>query len=171
MHDADSHIMEPADWLHPYLDAAARERFPLVWNDANEDTTPLDAVDRAAALHRDPSYRADDAAQITLRKNFLATGSFLNEDRAGALDLLGFSSQLVFDTFTSPHSLRFDRDGDHELAVTLARAQRRAVIDWCSVDPRLLPVTVVPVGDASAAVWLTNEAIEAGSAAIWIGQY
>ena len=77
----------------------------------------------------------------------------------------------MFDTFTSPHALRFDRDGDHELAVTLARAQHRAVLDWCSVDPRLLPVTVVPVGDTAAAVALTNEAIDAGSAAIWIGQY
>jgi uncharacterized protein len=171
MHDADSHIMEPADWLHPYLDAETRERFPLVWNDANEDTTPLDAVERATAVHHDLAYRAEDAAQITVRKNFLATGSFLNQDRAAALDLLGFASQLVFDTFTSPHALRFDRDGDHELAAKLAAAQHRAVLDWCSVDPRLLPVTVVPVGDAAAAISLTAAAIDAGSAAIWIGQY
>ncbi len=163
MHDADSHIMEPADWLHPYLDAPTRERFPLVWNDANEDTTPLDAVARATALHHEASYRADDAAEITLRKNFLATGSFLNEDRAAALDLLGFSSQLVFDTFTSPHALRFDRDGDHTLAQALARAQHRAVIDWCSVDSRLLPVTVIPVGDAAAAIELTTSAIDGGA--------
>ncbi len=171
MHDADSHIMEPANWLEPYLEAGARERFPRVWTDANEDTTPQDSVERAAAKHRDPTYRADDATQITLRKNFLATGSFLNSDRPAALDLLGFSSQLVFDTFTSPHALRFDRDGDHKMAVTVARAQHRAVLDWCSVDSRLLPVTVVPVGDTSAAVALTTEAIDAGSAAVWIGQY
>jgi len=171
MHDADSHIMEPADWLHPYLDTAARERFPLVWTNVNEDTTPIDAVDKAAALHRDPSFRADDAAQINLRKNFLACGSFLAEDRPAALDHLGFASQLVFDTYTSPHSLRFDRDGDHEMAVALARAQHRAVLDWCAVDARLLPVTVVPVGDMAAAVALTRAAIDAGTAAIWIGQY
>jgi predicted TIM-barrel fold metal-dependent hydrolase len=171
MHDADSHIMEPADWLHPYLDSAARERFPLVWTDADDDTTPQDSVQRAAARHRDAAYRSDDASQITLRKNFLATGSFLNADRAAALDLLGFASQLVFDTFTSPHALRFDRDGDHAMAVTVARAQHRAVLDWCSVDPRLLPVTVVPVGNTSAAVALATDAIGAGSAAIWIGQY
>ncbi len=171
MHDADSHIMEPADWLQPYLDARTLERFPLVWNDANDDTTPQDSVERATRKHRDPAYRADDVAQITLRKNFLATGSFLNEDRAGALDLLGFSSQLVFDTFTSPHALRFDRDGDHEMAVAVARAQHRAVLDWCAIDPRLLPVTVVPVGDMRAAGALTTEAIDGGSAAIWIGQY
>jgi len=163
--------MEPSDWLHPYLDAPTRERFPRVWTATEDDTTPDDAVERAAAKHRDAAYRAEDAQQITLRKNFLATGSFLNDDRPAALDLLGFTSQLVFDTFTSPHVLRFDRDGDHALAVELARAQCQAVVDWCSVDPRLLPVTVVPIGNVGAAVHLTTEAIAAGSAAIWIGQY
>jgi len=44
MHDADSHIMEPADWLHPYLDDRTRERFPRVWTDANEDTTPEEKI-------------------------------------------------------------------------------------------------------------------------------
>jgi predicted TIM-barrel fold metal-dependent hydrolase len=171
MHDADSHIMEPADWLHPYLDARTRDRFPFVWSEANEDTTPLDAVAKATALHRDPSYRDEDASQITLRKNFFATGSFLNEDRPSALDLLGFASQLVFDTFTTPHVLRFDRDGDHALAVALARAQHRAVLDWCAVDARLLPVTAIPVGDMPAAVALGREAIDGGTAALWIGQY
>jgi predicted TIM-barrel fold metal-dependent hydrolase len=142
-----------------------------VWTNADEDTTPLDAVAQAAKLHADPAYRADDASQITLRKNFLATGSFLAGDRSAALDHLGFTSQLVFDTFTSPHVLRFDRDGDHALAVALARAQQRAVLDWCAVDPRLLPATVVPVGDMAAAAALTRDAIDGGSAAIWIGQY
>ena len=33
------------------------------------------------------------------RKNFAATGSFLAEDRGRALDLLGFASQLIFNTF------------------------------------------------------------------------
>jgi predicted TIM-barrel fold metal-dependent hydrolase len=171
MHDADSHIMEPADWLHPYLDAKVRDRFPLVWTQANEDTTPLDAVEKAAAMHRDPSYRADDASQITLRKNFFATGSFLNGDRPAALDHLGFASQLVFDTFTTPHVLRFDRDHDYEIAIALARAQHRAVLDWCAVDPRLLPVTAIPVGEMEAAAALGRDAIDGGSAALWIGQY
>ena len=36
MHDADSHIMEEPDWLHPYLDAATRERFPYVWSVGDE---------------------------------------------------------------------------------------------------------------------------------------
>ena len=43
------------------------------------------------------------------RKNFAATGSFVPEDRPRALDLLGFASQLVFNTF---HNRRL-RDWEH----------------------------------------------------------
>jgi predicted TIM-barrel fold metal-dependent hydrolase len=168
MHDADSHIMEPHDWLHDYLDAATRARFPTVWVGVGEAERD---VQKARALHADPAYRADDAAQMMLRKNLAATGSFIPDDRPGALDELGFSSQLVFDTFTTPHVLRFDRDGDHDLAIGVARAQHRAVLDWCSADPRLLPVTVVPVGDMPGALELGRSAIDAGTAAVWIGQY
>jgi predicted TIM-barrel fold metal-dependent hydrolase len=169
MHDADSHIMEEADWLHPYLDAKTRERFEYVWTVGDEPGRV--SIDKERARHADANYRADDEPQLMLRKNFRATGSFLNEDRPAALDMLGFASQLIFDTFTSSPILRFDRDGEYELAVTLARAQHRAILDWCSVDPRLLPVTVLPVGDMESAVALTRELIDAGTAAIQIGQY
>ncbi len=161
--------MEEPDWLHPYLDAATRERFPYVWGQGDE--AGKWGMEKERRRHADPEYRAEDESQILLRKNFSATGSFLNVDRPAALDLLGFSSQLVFDTFTSSPILRFDRDGESELAVTMARAQHRAMLDWCSVDPRLLPVTVVPVGDMPAAAALTREAIDGGTGAIQIGQY
>ncbi|MGQ0825494.1 MAG: amidohydrolase family protein [Actinomycetota bacterium] len=169
MHDADSHVMEEPDWLHPYLDGATRARYPLVWTPNDEPGTW--GIDVERRRHADPQYRADDEAQLMARKNFSATGSFLNEDRPLALELLGFASQLVFDTFTSSPILRLDRDGEFDLAVKLARAQHRAILDWCSVDPRLLPVTVLPVGDMEAAVQLAREAIEGGTAAIQIGQY
>ena len=99
-----------------------------------------------------PAYQAEDESQIMLRKNFAATGSFIEDDRPRALDLLGFASQLVFDTFTSSHVLRIERAGDPELSAEVARGQRRAMLDWCSVDPRLLPVCVVPLGDMPAAI-------------------
>ncbi|GIU88500.1 MAG: amidohydrolase [Acidimicrobiia bacterium] len=169
MHDADSHIMEEPDWLHPYLDPAVRERFPYVWH-ASEEPGRW-GIERERRRHADPAYRAQDEAQINLRKNFAATGSFISADRPRALDLLGFESQLVFDTFTSAPVLRFDRDGETGLAVALARAQRRAVVDWCSVDPRLLPVCVLPLGDMDAAAQLAQEAIDAGAAALQIPQY
>ena len=57
------------------------------------------AFERPAATHASAEYRDDEAGQIMTRKNFAATGSFIAEDRPRALDLLGFSSQLVFNTF------------------------------------------------------------------------
>src|SRR5262245_22351157 len=125
MHDADSHIMEPRDWLRDYVEPSLREQFLDVWKVGE----PARDVETAVELHRDSEYRAEDAAQITLRKNLAATGSLVNDDRPAALDHLGFASQFVFDTFTSPEILRFVRDGRLELAVALARAQHRAVVD------------------------------------------
>ena len=156
MHDADSHIMEPADWLHPYLDAPTRERFPLVWNDANEDTTPGDAVERAAALHHDPAYRADDAAadhvaqelprdRLVPERRPRRARSTCSASRASSCSTRSRARTCCASIATATTSSRS----------ALARAQHRAVLDWCSVDPRLLPVTVVPVGDTAAAVALT----------------
>ena len=76
--------MEPADWLHPYLDDADPRPVPAgVDRRQRGHDAAATRSSAATALHHDPSYRADDEAQITLRKNFLATGSFLNDDRAG----------------------------------------------------------------------------------------
>src|SRR3989454_5227798 len=44
-------------------------------------------------------FRSRAAAELMLRKNWNAMGSFVREDRPRALDLLGFASQLVFNTF------------------------------------------------------------------------
>src|SRR5690349_13924949 len=170
MHDADSHIMEPPAWLEGHLADDLRAQLPVTGAADAAGTQGFD-VARIRHKHAEPEYRAEDESQILLRKNFFATGSFIEEDRPRALDLLGFASQLVFDTFTSPHVLRIERDQDPALAVEIARGQRRAIVDWCSVDPRLLPVVVIPLGDMPAAAALTHEAIDAGAGALMIGQY
>lgn len=170
MHDADSHIYEDFDWHHPYVDAATRTAVPRLWDAADESETVGIHEQIAAANHADPGYRAEDATQIMLRKNFDATGSWIASDRPKALDLMGFQSQLVFDTFASATTIAIDRN-DPALAVKMAEGQRRAMIEWCSVDRRLLPVVVVPLSDCDAALRLTREAIDAGAAAIQISQY
>ncbi|HTK16019.1 MAG TPA: amidohydrolase family protein [Acidimicrobiia bacterium] len=170
MHDADSHIMEPPAWLEPHLAAEYRQKLPVLGASDDSSRQGFD-VDRVRRAHADPEYRAEDESQIMLRKNFLATGSFIEDDRPRALELLGFASQLVFDTFTSSHVLRIEREGDQALATEVARGQHRAVLAWCAVDPRLLPVCVVPLGDMPAAVSLAREAIDGGAAALQIGQY
>lgn len=170
MHDADSHIYEDFDWLLPFLDSATKAAVPRLWEQADESTTVGAQAGSASAKHSDPVYREEDASQIMLRKNFDATGSWVAADRPAALDLLGFRSQLDFDTFASAKSIVLSQTNP-ALAVSLAEGQRRAMIEWCSVDARLLPVVVVPLADRDAAVRLTHEAIDAGAAAIQIGQY
>jgi uncharacterized protein len=170
MHDADSHIYEAPDWHHPYVDRATIEAVPCLWESADESTTVGANLGFADPQHDDPAYRAEDASQIMLRKNLDATGAWRSADRPRALDLLGFDSQLVFDTFASAKAILVAQR-DPGLGVSLAAGQCRAMIDWCSIDPRLLPVVVVPMADRAAATRLTVAGIEAGAAAIQIGQY
>src|SRR6185503_8398546 len=110
VHDADAHLMETPTWLRDHADPDVRDRIePLRYPGGNElrqtgdpaeqQRDLLVAFERLAERHRSAGYRAAEAAEIMARKNFAATGSFLAEDRPRALDLLGFSSQLVFNTF------------------------------------------------------------------------
>ena len=125
VHDADAHVVETPDWLVPWADPGIRERMhPLYLSRVKPGEETF--IDELRRRHADPAERARAEAEIMLRKNWSALGSFVKEDRARALDLLGFASQLVFDTFTSPHVLRIERDQYPALAVEIARGQRRA---------------------------------------------
>ena len=97
------------------------------------------------------------------RKNFAATGSFIAEDRPRALDLLGFSSQLVFNTFHNGRLHDLGARGDPELAYAAARAHNRGMLEFCSVDPRLLPYLLRPPGRPRAGGrGLAHDALEQG---------
>ena len=179
VHDADAHIMEPPEWLRDHSDPAVRQRIePLRYSsgnelrqtgDPNEQLHDLDdAFARLRARHASDDYRQDEAAEIMNRKNFAATGSFVPEDRARALDLLGFASQLVFNTFHNRRLRDWEHSGDVELAIGAARAHNRGMIEFCSVDPRLLPSCYVPLVDLDRAGPLAEEAIQLGAAALLI---
>src|SRR5205085_3128234 len=118
-----------------------------------------DLIEQFRHKHADPEFRADDAAQITQRKNWAATGSFIKEDRPAALDLLGFASQLVFNTFANKELQRVEHRGDLDFAYGVARAHNRAITDFCAVDPRLLAVGYVPLADFARAAAAAEEAL------------
>ncbi len=166
-HDADSHIMEEPDWLFPYADPELRDRLEPVYVSTvkpGEETF----IDELRRHHRDPEYRARDEAEIMLRKNWKATGSFIKEDRPRALDLLGFSSQLLFNTFTNKPLLAAEHGDDVDYAYGLARAHNRAMADFCSVDRRLLATGYVPLRDFERARATARECIELGCKALLI---
>ncbi|HET6965528.1 MAG TPA: amidohydrolase family protein [Acidimicrobiales bacterium] len=179
VHDADAHIMETPTWLRDHADPGVRERIePLRYpggNELRQTGDPVEqqrnleqAFERLAAHHRSDEYRSVEAQEIMLRKNFAATGSFLAEDRGRALDLLGFSSQLVFNTFHNRRLHDWEHSGDMELAYGTARAHNRGMLEFCAADPRLLPSCYVPLADFDLAAEAARECIDAGAAALLV---
>src|SRR5262245_58370409 len=132
VHDADSHIMETAELL---ADAATErvKRHLLGFDGTAAVATSAKELEKLLARHQDPAYRANDEAEILLRKNWAATGAYFKKDRPKALDLLGFASQLVFNTFVNGHAARLERTSDDlDLIYGVAEAHNRAMLDFCS---------------------------------------
>jgi uncharacterized protein len=179
IHDADAHIMETPTWLRDHAEARFRDALPVLrypsGNELRQTGSPeaqqadLDgAFDRLRERHASPEYRAEEEAEIMARKNFAATGSFIAQDRPRALDLLGFQSQLLFNTFHNGrlHDLEHGRDLD--LAYAAARAHNRGMLEFCSVDRRLLPTCYVPLADPARAVAIAEQALIEGAAALLV---
>ncbi len=166
-HDADSHVMETPDWVVAYADPGVRERLrPLYVSTVKPGEEKL--IDKVRRQHGDPAERPRAEAEIMLRKNWSALGSFIKEDRPRALDLLGFASQLVFNTFMNKYFLDAENDPDPAYAYGVARAHNRAIVDFCSVDRRLLPVGYVPLADFERSRAMAVEAIEMGCKALLV---
>jgi uncharacterized protein len=167
IHDADSHVVETPDWLVAYADPHLRDLLkPLYVSSVKPGEDDL--IEHYRKQHADPEFRARDADEIWLRKNWKATGSFIREDRPGALDLLGFASQLVFNTFENALLLNAEHGDDLDFAYGLARAHNRSLIDFCSVDRRLLPVGYVPLADPERSAAFARETLELGASALLV---
>ena len=169
VHDADSHIFEPPGTAERYADPAIRDRLHealqrFEWGPGARTAT----AEAEVARQRDPAFRARDADEIMLRKNHLAPGAVLAEDRPGALDLLGFASQLVFTTSYLEPLRALEHGDDLDLSYGLAAAHNRAIVEFCRADRRLLPVGYLPLGDIARAVRAAGVAIELGVAALMI---
>ena len=165
IHDADSHVMETPEWMFDHAPAKIRARMKPVFV-ASVKPGEETFIEELRRRHRDPDYRARDEAEIMLRKNWQATGSFIAEDRPRALDLLGFESQLVFNTFSNGQLLAAEHADDVDFAYGLAEAHNRAMADFCSVDPRLLATGYVPLRDFERARRAAVQAIELGCKAL-----
>ncbi len=167
IHDADAHVMETPDWIDEFASSRVREH-ALANFDIGDVGKTLAEIDTARSLHDDAEYRADDAAQVMLRKNWRATGSFIPEDRSAALDHMGFASQLIFPTVFNTMLEALEHGDDHDLTYETASAANRAQIAFCAHDRRLLPVAYVPLADFERARAVAAEAIEAGADALLI---
>ena len=177
VHDADAHIMEPPDWLRDHADPSLRDRIeqPGYVNElkqTGDNEAQLanleSAFDGIVARHASSEYRSVEAAEIMNRKNFAATGAFIAEDRPRTLDLIGVSSQLIFNTFHNSRLHDWEHSGDLDLAYGVARAHNRGMVEFCSIDRRLLPTCYVPLADFDRSRAMAGEALEMGAAALLI---
>jgi uncharacterized protein len=167
VHDADSHIMEPPEFYEPYLDPKLADRLLPLLRPAHKER---DEEFFAAVMRkqRDPALRERDAGDIMLRKNFEAPGAFWRDDRSRALDHLGFASQLVFTTSLLGPLAQVELSEDLDITYGLARAHNRGMLEFCSADPRLLPVAYVPLAHIERTVAFAKEVIRHHPAALMI---
>jgi predicted TIM-barrel fold metal-dependent hydrolase len=106
--------------------------------------------------------------QIAESKEIQALGAFDRDDRSVAMDMLGFTKQLVFATHSvvTPFSMS-SKVGD-DLRYGATRAHNRAMSDFVANDDRLMGVAVVPLDNAERALAEVEFALEAGLEAVWV---
>jgi hypothetical protein len=148
IHDADAHIMELPGFLTDHLEARHR---------AAVTDTVLFPRREGFHSHRTEAHQTGavaevDEQQIMLRKNWDALGASRNRERPRSVDLLGFASQLMFTTALLNYSSVLEGGRDPELTYAVARAHTRHMVEFCSVDRRLLP-TGCPRGAMSRPMW------------------
>ena len=179
IHDADAHIMETPTWLRDHAEAEFRDQLPVLsypgGNELKQTGDPRDqqsdlnaAFDKLREKHASHEYREHELEEIMARKNFAATGGFIAEDRTRALDLLGFQSQLIFNTFHNSRLHRMEHSGNIELAYAAARAHNRGILEFCSVDKRLLSTCYIPLVEPTMALATAKDAIDMGADALLV---
>lgn len=155
--DADSHVLEPNDWLRPYADPAIRDRLRVL-------ELPLaPSNDEAAAIVAERNDAALDGERLWGR-GYDAYGAWDGGERRAILDKYAIDAQLVFSTFAPGQFLSQDLD----LLYGGVRAHTRALADFCSTDERLLAVPLIPFSDVDRAVVELDAALELGCGAVLV---
>ncbi len=161
IHDADAHIMEVPGFLAEHLEAKHRAAV------TDAVLFPRHEGFHSTRLKAGPTDDFDEM-QIMLRKNWDALGSSTKQDRPRSVDLLGFASQLMFTTALLNYSSVLEGGKDAELTYAVARAHTRHMVDFCSVDKRLLATGYIPLVDFERTAKAAREAIEMGAKALMI---
>ncbi len=156
IHDADSHVMEFPEKICEYVSARFRDDFQPYVRERDPDW-----IREITALHDDAEYLGGAEQEIMLRRGHHALGAFRREDRPKTLDYLGFASQLVFTT-DALDNYGLETGRTNTLACEAARAHNRMMVDFCSVDKRLLATGYVPLVDFEEAPRIAREALELG---------
>ncbi len=167
--DADSHLMELPDFLTANADASVRDRLPEI-NFASGGRTSNNIELAAQTGAHTPEAVSELVALgddlISGPKGYDALGAFNSAERATALDLLGFTRQFVFATFSA--EVVFDRRLDADTAYGAARAHNRGMAQFTSDDERLVGVAMLPLDDPDRAVAEIEYGLSLGLGAFWV---
>jgi predicted TIM-barrel fold metal-dependent hydrolase len=74
----------------------------------------------------------------------------------------------MFNTFHNRRLYDWERGTDMEFAYGAARAHNRGMVEFCSVDARLLPTCYVPLADFTSAAAMAAESVAMGAAALLV---
>ena len=167
--DADSHLMELPDFLTAHADPSIRDRIPQIDFDAGGRSS--DSWREAAKTGAHPPDKVAELVAlgddlIAGPKGYFALGAFNKDERRTALDLLGFQQQFVFSTFSGP--IAFDPKAASDLRYGAARAHNRAMAEFCSDDPRLIGVALLPLDEPEASLAELEFAMSLGLEAMWV---
>lgn len=160
--DADSHVMELADFLDEFIDPEFKDRLRVT--DERLSGVLADAVAKSEARHSNAELAKLAEEHLLDDKGWRAMGAFDPVERSRVLDLFGFEGQLVFATFATSRFAGKDEDRLY----AGSSAQNQAVANFCSQDQRLFPVAYVPLVDPDRALSLAVEAIDGGCAAVMV---
>ena len=185
-YDADSHVMELPNFIIDYADKEFKDLIPPVNYKASLVTDEeVEEIVNNGGKHSKEHVETQIALGdrlIAESKEIQALGAFNRADRSVAMDMLGFKKQLVFATHSVVTPFRdlrgkakyVDKQGvkiTPELRYGATRAHNRAMSDFCSEDPRLMGVGVIPLHEPELAMVELDFAIKSGLEAIWVPHY
>ena len=164
IHDADAHVMEPQDWLDPYLEGESADKIKNLYEQAPEFVHQQIEAARARKGNAEAENNASEKL-IDGPKGWIAYGAFDTDERSKALDSIGFQSQLVFGTFALGTFVKLKEEA---LIYQGAKAHNEAMINFCKKDSRLIPVAYVPLNNTELAMQELERCIELGAGAIQV---
>ena len=159
--DADSHLMEPPDFLREHASARFRDALPSIGG----GLTGLAVERREHSAQETASLVAlgDDLVRKG-PKWYAALGAVDGKERAAALDLLGFEHQVIYSSLCAP---LFDI-AEADLRYEAYRAHNAAMRAFCAADSRMLGVALCDLDDADRSIATLDHALALGAKLVWI---
>lgn len=170
VHDADSHMVEPAGWFENYTTEYVAQNLdkPLFPLDLPQLQPVLEKAE-ARVAGNDPEFnealKADIFGHPGKLTQWTAYGAYDSRERSQSLDLMGVSDQLVF---PGQAITQFIRSKDIEVVYGGADALNRGMVDFCSSNPRLKAVGYIPLNEPERAIQTAKDALKTGIKAAWI---